>query len=118
MFPDLYGDELAKLMSGEKDPLTMFFDSEVNRDILKSVYSTGPVYFVTSQLLTSFLETVLTTSSPVTGGEFRILEARAGTGSTTRWVVGRLMQRGIPVEYTFTDISSSQVSAATRRFAI
>ena len=114
---NLCGADLAKLLSGEKDPLAVLFGSKASRDILESVYTDGPVYVVLSQMLTDFLDKALSCSSPGPGGKFRILEIGAGTGSTTKWVVKRLVQRGIPVEYTFTDISSSLVSAAKRKFS-
>ncbi|KAI1499966.1 hypothetical protein F5X99DRAFT_430171 [Biscogniauxia marginata] len=117
MLLNICGAELAKLISGKKDPLTVLFGSKANRDILEDVYSTSPMYVIMSQLLTSFLERALSASSPGPNGKFHIIELGAGTGSTTKWVVDRLVQRGIPIEYTFTDISSSLVSAGKRKFA-
>ncbi|GKZ28711.1 type I Iterative Polyketide synthase (PKS) [Aspergillus brasiliensis] len=117
MLLNVCGSELAKLLSGAKDPLTLLFGSKANRDILEDVYSTGPMYVIMSQLLTSFLERTLSTATPGPSGKFRLIELGAGTGSTTKWVVDRLVKRGIPIEYTFTDISSSLVNAGKRKFA-
>ncbi|KAL8784357.1 MAG: hypothetical protein Q9213_004009 [Squamulea squamosa] len=117
MLLNLCGSELAKLMSGASDPLNVLFGSKANRDILEDVYSTGPMYVIMSKLLTSFLERTLSTATPGTSGKFHIIELGAGTGSTTRWVVDRLVERGIPIEYTFTDISSSLVNAGKRKFS-
>ncbi|KAG2419498.1 hypothetical protein HFD88_004294 [Aspergillus terreus] len=113
----LCGSELGQLISGAKDPLTVLFGSKANRDILEDVYSTGPMYVIMSQLLALFLERTLGGAFPGPNGVFRILELGAGTGSTTKWVVDRLVKCGIPIEYTFTDISSSLVKAAKRKFA-
>jgi acyl carrier protein len=120
MLLNITGSEMAQLLTGAKDPLAVLFGSKANRQILEDVYSTSPMYVVMSQLLTQFLESTLSTamtSVAGTGKRFRILEVGAGTGATTRWVVGRLVQMGIPVEYTFTDISASLVQTAKRKFA-
>lgn len=113
---DICGSNLSKLLTGSLDPLKLIFGTKANRDILEDVYSTSPMYVIMSQLLTIFLEKALGNTQPVGDGTFRIIELGAGTGSTTRWVVNRLVQLGVPVEYTFTDISSSLVSAAKRKF--
>jgi acyl transferase domain-containing protein/acyl carrier protein/SAM-dependent methyltransferase len=114
---DLCGAELAELLSGQKNPLTVLFGSKQNRDILEDVYSASPVHLTMSQMLTSFLERTLRSATPGPGGVFRILELGAGTGATTKWVVERLVKLGVPIEYTFTDISISLVNAGKRKFA-
>jgi acyl transferase domain-containing protein/SAM-dependent methyltransferase/aryl carrier-like protein len=114
---NICGAELAALMRGQKDPLALMYGSKANRTILENVYSASPMYIIMSRLLTMFLEQSLSSSSPGPDGKFHILELGAGTGSTTKWVVEALVQRGIPLEYTFTDISSSLVSAGKRKFA-
>ncbi len=111
------GADLARLMGGEKDPLMLLYGTKANRTILEDVYTTSPMYITMSRLLTTFLERALTTSSPGPDGKFHILEVGAGTGATTKWVVDRLTERGIPIEYTFTDISSSLVAAGKRKFS-
>lgn len=113
---EICGSNLAKLLTGSLDPLKLIFGTKANRDTLEDVYSTSPMYVIMSQLLTTFLEKALGNTRPVGDGVFRIIELGAGTGSTTRWVVDRLVQRGVRIEYTFTDISSSLVSAAKRKF--
>lgn len=113
---DVCGSNLGKLLTGSLDPLKLIFGTKANRDVLESVYSTSPMYLIMSQLLTTFLEKALGNTRPEGDGVFRIIELGAGTGSTTRWVVDRLVQLGVRIEYTFTDISSSLVSAAKRKF--
>jgi len=117
MLLNLCGSELGKLISGAKEPLTVLFGSKKNRDILEDVYSTSPMYVIMSQLLTRFLEKALSGATPGPDGKFHIIELGAGTGSTTKWVVDRLVRSGIPIEYTFTDISPSLVSEGKRKFA-
>ncbi|KAH8423824.1 uncharacterized protein LDX57_001581 [Aspergillus melleus] len=50
-------------------------------------------------------------------GLIHILELGAGTGGTTTSVLETLVHRGVPFNYHFTDISSSFVMAARRKFA-
>ena len=116
MLLSLCGADMSKFLRGQLDPLSVLFNKS-NRNILEDVYTTAPMFAIMSQLLTSFLEKALSTSVPGLDGKFHIVELGAGTGATTRWVVDRLVQRGIPIEYTFTDISSALVSAAKRKFA-
>ncbi|KAF2963063.1 hypothetical protein GQX73_g10517 [Xylaria multiplex] len=114
---NLCGSDLGSLMTGTKDPLVLLFGSTANRAILEEVYSTSPMYLIMSQLLTRFLELTLDAVTPNSRNVFHIIEIGAGTGSTTRWVVDRLLQLGIPIEYTFTDVSGSLVSAGKRKFS-
>lgn len=114
---NLCGAELARLLTGEKDPLSLLFGSKASRTLLEDVYSTSPMYIIMSQLLVTFLEKALSKCLPGPDGKFHIIEVGAGTGSTTKWVIERLVQRGIPIEYTFTDFSSSLVSAGKRKFS-
>ncbi|KAF2964213.1 hypothetical protein GQX73_g9357 [Xylaria multiplex] len=115
---DLCGSTLAKLMTGAKDPISHLFGSKKNRDILESFYGSSPSYVTMSQLLTSFLKKALSTASPGNpDGKFRIIEIGAGTGATTKWVVDGLVKLGIPIEYTFTDISAALVAGGKRKFS-
>lgn len=112
------GSELAALMRGTKDPLRLLYGSKENRTLLEDVYGSSPMYIIMSRLLATFLDRALSDSLPPGPGPvFRILELGAGTGSTTRWVLDRLQQRGIPFEYTFSDISTALTSAARRKFS-
>jgi SAM-dependent methyltransferase len=49
--------------------------------------------------------------------KLRILELGAGTGGTTKHMIDILLSRGIEFSYTFTDLSSSMVAAAKKKFA-
>lgn len=112
------GSELAALMRGTKDPLRLLYGSKENRTLLEDVYGSSPMYIIMSRLLATFLDRALSDSPPPgPGAVFRILELGAGTGSTTRWVLDRLQQRGVSFEYTFSDISTALTSAARRKFA-
>ncbi|KAG7058454.1 polyketide synthase [Colletotrichum scovillei] len=114
---NICGSKMAAILSGKMDPLSILFGTKANRSVLDDVYATAPMFIINSQLLTSFLEKALSNSTPGPDGKYRIVELGAGTGATTRWVVDRLVQKGVPIEYTFTDISSALVSGAKRKFA-
>ncbi|KAL2844378.1 hypothetical protein BJY01DRAFT_248203 [Aspergillus pseudoustus] len=114
----LCGAIMAKLVSGERDPLQLLFGTKKNKELLEEVYSNGPMYRAMSQLLARFLQQALGgASNGRSSGPVRILELGAGTGSTTKWVVDALARAGIPFNYTFTDISPSLVAAGRRKFA-
>ena len=117
MLLSLCGADMSKFLVGKMNPISVLFGDKANRDVLEDMYATAPMFVIMSQLLTLFLENALSTSVPGPDGKFHIVELGAGTGATTRWVVERLVQRGIPIEYTFTDISFALVSAAKRKFA-
>ncbi|KAL8746209.1 MAG: hypothetical protein Q9184_007775 [Pyrenodesmia sp. 2 TL-2023] len=53
---------------------------------------------------------------PRTQEPLKILEMGAGTGGTTKWLLPLLASLGAPVEYTFTDLSSSFVAGARKKF--
>ena len=53
---------------------------------------------------------------PMHEGPIKILEMGAGTGGTTAEIVPLLASLNVPVEYCFTDLSSSMVAAARKRF--
>lgn len=110
------GPNMSKFLSGKVDPLSVLFGNKANRSILEDVYTTAPMFIINSQLLTSFLEKAMSKSAPGPDGKYHIVELGAGTGATTRWVVERLVERGIPIEYTFTDISSVMVSKSKNKF--
>ena len=114
----LCGSQMSKILVGEKDPLSILFGSKASRKLLEEVYSDSPMFMIMSQLLSSFLtKTLSKASQSASGGSpgvIRILEVGAGTGATTRVVLKHLIERGVPVEYTFTDYSSSLVAAGKR----
>ncbi|KAL4961544.1 uncharacterized protein BDV14DRAFT_203730 [Aspergillus stella-maris] len=111
----LCGSIMAKLVTGERDPLQLLFGTKKNKELLEEVYSNGPMYRAMSQLLAKFLRQALGNRSP--SAPVRILELGAGTGSTTKWIVDILSRSGIAFSYTFTDISPSLVAAGRRKFA-
>ncbi|KAL5354266.1 hypothetical protein ACLOAV_000354 [Pseudogymnoascus australis] len=109
------GSKLAPCLNGTADPLQLLFRDKANKQLLADVYAKGPMYEAITKQLGDFLTKALDkTGQP---GKFHILELGGGTGGTTGYIVDLLRRSGISFTYTFTDISSSLVAAARRRFA-
>lgn len=112
---DSTGHQLADCLTGRVDPVSILFGNAAARELLGDVYTNAPMFktgtLVLSQYLASLLKDI--------GGkrELRILELGAGTGGTTKNVVETLVKMGQTFTYTFTDLSSSLVAAAKRKFS-
>ena len=109
--------KLSSCLSGQADPLALLFRDSTARKLLKDVYTNAPMFKTGTLLLAQYLSTVLQRL----GGrrELKILELGAGTGGTSKHVIKTLAGLGPKYEfsYTFTDLSSSLVAAARRKFA-
>lgn len=108
------GPHLASFLSGKEDPIQTLFGDKANKDLLTDVYTNAPMFATGTRLLADFLSQLVaikSLSKPV-----RILEIGGGVGGTTASIVELLEASGIPFTYTFTDISSSLVAAAKKRF--
>ncbi|KAI9661781.1 MAG: hypothetical protein M1821_009020 [Bathelium mastoideum] len=110
----IIGSELAPCLTGAKDGLQPFFGNKENKQNLDDVYENWPLLRSGTRTLGDFLGNLL--SSYDGSGEFRILEVRAGTGGTTKYLVQHLRELGIPFRYIFTDLSASLVMQAKRTF--
>lgn len=109
------GSKLADCLSGKVDPLQIMFRSKADRELLEDVYTNSPMFATGTRILGNFFTE---TFSKYHGPEkLRILELGAGTGGTTKYIVDLLLSKGINFTYTFTDLSSSMVMAAKRKFA-
>lgn len=108
---------LADCLSGQADPIALLFRDAAARSLLQDVYTNAPMFKTGTLLLTQYLSTILDR----TGGnrELKILELGAGTGGTSKHVIEALAGLGplYKFSYTFTDLSSSLVAAARRKFA-
>ncbi|KAK0762039.1 hypothetical protein N5P37_004839 [Trichoderma harzianum] len=111
----LTGCKLAECLSGKADGLQIIFGSAEGRKTVSDVYAVAPVNFTWIQQASFFLEQLLR-RLPGDGGPIKILEMGAGTGGTTGTLVPMIAALGVPVTYTFTDLSSSLVAAARKRF--
>lgn len=108
------GAKLAECLGGDIDGLQLIFGDRANKLLLEDMYENWPLLRTPTLLLGDFLKTAFSNSNG--GGKFRILEIGAGTGGTTKHIIEYLRSHGIPFEYVFTDISTSLVSAAKKKF--
>lgn len=113
------GTRLAEVLSGKTDPLHILFGNKADRDLLEDVYVNSPMWLTGTKVLASYLTTALSPGrrGPGASRRLRILELGAGTGGTTRNLLQTLSSMGVDFTYTFTDLASSLVAAARRKFA-
>ncbi|KAJ4422348.1 Type I Iterative PKS [Gnomoniopsis sp. IMI 355080] len=109
------GAQLADCLTGRTDPLAILFGTAKARTLMENVYSHAPMFKAGTITLAHYLSDILSRSPP--DQPFRILELGAGTGGTTKHLIDSLLGTGRTFEYTFTDISSSLVAAARKKFA-
>lgn len=111
----LIGSKFADCITGKEDGLQLIFGSSEGREVVADVYAKSPINAVWIQQAEFLLEQ-LVKKLPNTGEPLRILEMGAGTGGTTVEMVSLLERLDVPVEYTMTDLSSSLIAAARKRF--
>ncbi|KAI4254410.1 MAG: hypothetical protein LQ352_003112, partial [Teloschistes flavicans] len=109
------GSRLADVLSGKADGIKLIFASDKGRQLVAGLYGDSLLNKLAYQQMADFLNR-LVSKLPKNGGPLKILEMGAGTGGTTKWLLPLLATVGIPVEYTFTDLSSSFVAGARKRF--
>ncbi|KAL4811694.1 putative polyketide synthase [Aspergillus spinulosporus] len=111
------GSQLANCLLGRVDGVSLLFRDAQTRSLIEDVYTHSPVFKSGNLFLARYLIDVikrLGNSRPI-----RILEIGAGTGGTTKFLLEQLQDLSATttrVQYTFTDISSSLVAAARRKF--
>lgn len=109
------GPQLGECLVGKVDPLSLLFRDKKARLLLEDVYTNAPMFKTGTTLLAQYLTYCLRNF----GGSriIRIIELGAGTGGTTKHLIDTLLKSRQPFQYTFTDISSSMVAAAKRKFS-
>ena len=103
--------ELAPVLRGETDPLTLLFPGGSLSD-MERLYQLSPPARTYNQLVADTVELIARTwpgDRPL-----RVLEIGAGTGSTTAYVLPKLAR--VEVEYTFTDVSPLFLNRANEKF--
>ena len=107
---------LADCLSGLADPLALLFRDSTARTLLEDVYTNAPMFKTGTLVLAQYLSMILERVG--TSRELKILELGAGTGGTSKHVIETLAGLGpkYKFSYTFTDLSSSLVAAARRKF--
>lgn len=114
------GSRMADVLAGKVDGPALIFGDAKNREHAAHFYGEFPFNKVYIQQMGDFLTKLvnelglLSQNNP--NRALKIMEMGAGTGGTTRVLVPMLAELGIPVEYTFTDLSPSLVAQAKKRF--
>ncbi|RDL40047.1 Uncharacterized protein BP5553_00026 [Venustampulla echinocandica] len=110
------GSNLAECLKGDADPIRLLFGTAGSGKILEEYYGHSPMLSTLTDQLVTFIMGSLGNSNGPQPAPLRVLEVGAGTGGTTARLVDRLAASGIIVEYTFTDVSSTMVSKAKKKF--
>ncbi|OAA36871.1 methylorcinaldehyde synthase [Metarhizium rileyi] len=115
------GENLGRILSGETDGVKVIFGSNEGRELVSHWYAEWPLNRVLISQMEEFfaclsrkLLAMPEECRPSASRPLRILEMGAGTGGTTKRIVPLLAQLKVPVEYTFTDLAPSFVSAARK----
>jgi hypothetical protein len=111
----LAGCLLAEVLADTCDGIQLFFASAKGREIVTGMYGQSPINVAWIKQIEDFFRSLIK-KLLLYEGPLKILEMGAGTGGTTAKMVAILAALNVPVEYTVTDISSSLVAAARKRF--
>ncbi|MEB3360479.1 MAG: SDR family NAD(P)-dependent oxidoreductase [Synechococcales bacterium] len=101
------GENLAAVLRGEVDPLTLLFPNGDLSDLTRLYESS-----VGAQVMNSLVQRVVAVAIAQPRRPIRILEIGAGTGGTTAHLLPHLRD----VEYVFTDVSPLLLAKAQARF--
>ncbi|KAL9078107.1 MAG: hypothetical protein Q9157_002962 [Trypethelium eluteriae] len=109
------GKHLADVLTGKTDGMRVIFGSLEGLDLVRGLYIDHTFNRMQYGQMRDTIHRLLE-NLPKDEGPFKILEMGAGTGGTTYVLAPLLASLGFPVEYTFTDLSSSMVASARRKF--
>ncbi|MDB9527376.1 SDR family NAD(P)-dependent oxidoreductase [Oscillatoria sp. CS-180] len=101
------GENLAAVLTGDLDPLTLLFP-DGNLSDLTQLYESSPG----AQVMNTLVQKAVSAAIAAAQRPIRILEIGAGTGGTTAHLLPHLHG----VEYVFTDVSPLFLSQAKERF--
>ncbi|KAH7413722.1 hypothetical protein DE146DRAFT_4067 [Phaeosphaeria sp. MPI-PUGE-AT-0046c] len=111
------GQKLAECLQGRQDPVALLFGSQASAKIMEDYYHNSPMLSSSTDMLVTYICTLLRDIKTTAEQPLRILEAGAGTGGTTVRLAEALAGMDIACEYTFSDISPVLVSKAKSKFA-
>lgn len=109
------GASLADVLTAKTDGIKLIFGTEEGRELVGGLYCDHVFNKMNYTQMADFVESLIS-RLPMTDGALKIMEMGAGTGGTTRYMAPMLARLGVPVEYTFTDLSPSMVAAARKKF--
>jgi acyl transferase domain-containing protein/acyl carrier protein len=105
------GDQLAGVLRGAVDPLSLLFPSG-NLETAESLYTDSPAARIFNSLLQQVIERAVQDFPDK--ADWRVLEIGAGTGGTTAYALP--VFEGRAAEYVFTDLSPAFLVRARNRF--
>jgi SAM-dependent methyltransferase/acyl carrier protein len=109
------GSQLADCLTGAADPIAILFQNAEARQLMEDVYTYAPMFNAATRHLAQYLTALLARGDTL--HEVKILEIGAGTGGTTKALLSQLTALpGLRFEYTFTDLSSSLLALARKKF--
>ena len=109
------GLHLVEVLKGKADGVKVIFGTDEGRNLVSGLYGDS----LLNKLFYAQMQDILrrlVSHIPLGSSPFKILEMGAGTGGTTIHLVPLLAELNIPVEYTFTDLASSFVAAARKKY--
>jgi Helix-turn-helix domain len=112
----LTGCKLAEFLKGDADPIRLLFGTASSGKILEKYYEHSPMLSTLTDQLVTFVMGSIDNLNRREQAPLRALEVGAGSGGTTARLVERLAASGITIEYTFSDVSSTMVSKAKKKF--
>ncbi|KAI0414507.1 hypothetical protein F5X98DRAFT_377689 [Xylaria grammica] len=110
------GSRLADVLRGNQDGIKLIFGTDEGRQLVTGLYGDSLLNKLANAQMRDTLTRLVEKLPKPFVGPLRIMELGAGTGGTTKDMVPMLARLGIPVEYTFTDLSGSFVAAARKKF--
>lgn len=112
------GAHMAGVLSGKADGPQLIFGDSKNRELVAAFYGELPFNRLYFQMMAEFLSQLSSKLRLSANSQepLKVLEMGAGTGGTTKVLVPALAKLGIPIEYTFTDLSPSLVAQAKKKF--
>ncbi|KAG9187871.1 hypothetical protein G6011_05742 [Alternaria panax] len=108
----LTGPKIAQCLTGAEDPVKLLFGTSKSQEIVGNFYTKAPMFATLTEVLVDFMVRLVEKAN----GTVRILEVGAGMGGTTKRLGEALSVLNHPIEYSFTDISSTLVRNASKRF--
>ncbi|KAL8827073.1 MAG: hypothetical protein Q9170_007158 [Blastenia crenularia] len=109
------GKHLADVLAGKTDGIRVIFGSAEARELVSGLYCELSVNKMAYNIVKDFMNRLIP-HLDFSKGPLKILEMGAGTGGTTLVLAPFLQSLNIPVEYTYTDLSSSMIAQAKRKF--
>nr|AOO87096.1 polyketide synthase [Alternaria alternantherae] len=108
----LTGPKVAECLTGTEDAVKLLFGTSKSQEIVGNFYTKAPMFATLTEVLVDFMVRMVQKAK----GPVRILEVGAGMGGTSTRLGEALDAVNHPIEYFFTDISSTLVRNASKKF--